>query len=62
MTHITDMKKASHANDWKQSFPSLFSDVQRRDELIIALDTLEASRLSGNRARKALYDHLDGRN
>ena len=49
MTHITDTLKALRTDDWKQSFPSLFSDVCRRVELIITLDTPENVRVAKNR-------------
>jgi hypothetical protein len=59
MTHITDTLKTLHDDDWKQSFPSLFSDVSHRAELIIDLDALENTRAAKNRAHKVLYG--DGR-
>jgi hypothetical protein len=49
MTHITDTLKALRTDDWKQSFPSLFSDVCRRVELIIALNATENVREAKNR-------------
>ena len=55
LNHITKTQSALRVSGWQQSFPSLKSDPQRRDELIIVLDTLKIAHEKQVKAAKKVY-------
>jgi hypothetical protein len=54
-TQMTKTQSALRARGWQQSFPSLKSDTQRREELIIELDTLKIAHQEVNKAAYKVY-------